>query len=153
MTKATEQDEARLERLLGYIKRTKTQKLYTGAMSSSQLMAFIDAAFALHFDSKSHTGMLIVIGGVVVYISSRKQKCVVSREAKTAFSFDGGSPIVFSQAGTHYNHGHKFLVHLSDKGNGAGPSQVGKTFGLFKTNKNAEALYWGYEQQPTHGVH
>ena len=76
VTKATEQGQAKLERLLGYLKRTKTQKLYIGAMSSSQLMAFIDAAFALHFDSKSHTGMLIVIGGVVVYISSRKQKCI-----------------------------------------------------------------------------
>jgi hypothetical protein len=46
-------------------------------MSSQQLLAFIDAAFALHFfDSKSHTGVIISIGGVVIYISSRKQKCI-----------------------------------------------------------------------------
>jgi len=76
VTRATEQDQAKLERLLGYLKRTKKQKLYIGGMSNRQLMAFIDAAFALHFDSKSHTGVLIVIGGVVVYISSRKQKCI-----------------------------------------------------------------------------
>lgn len=39
-------------------------------------MAFIDAAFALHFDSKSHTGVIFIIGGVVVYVASHKQKCM-----------------------------------------------------------------------------
>eukprot|EP00590_Aulacoseira_subarctica_P007934 CAMPEP_0172427188 /NCGR_PEP_ID=MMETSP1064-20121228/40977_1 /TAXON_ID=202472 /ORGANISM="Aulacoseira subarctica , Strain CCAP 1002/5" /LENGTH=176 /DNA_ID=CAMNT_0013171267 /DNA_START=105 /DNA_END=635 /DNA_ORIENTATION=- len=54
-----------------------TQKLYLHAITSRQLLAFIDAAFALHFfDSKSHTGVIITIGGVVIYISSRKQKCI-----------------------------------------------------------------------------
>ena len=45
-------------------------------MRNKQLKAWIDAAFALHFDSKSHTGVLFVIGGVVIYISSSKQKCI-----------------------------------------------------------------------------
>eukprot|EP00590_Aulacoseira_subarctica_P009802 CAMPEP_0172437550 /NCGR_PEP_ID=MMETSP1064-20121228/72318_1 /TAXON_ID=202472 /ORGANISM="Aulacoseira subarctica , Strain CCAP 1002/5" /LENGTH=551 /DNA_ID=CAMNT_0013186027 /DNA_START=121 /DNA_END=1777 /DNA_ORIENTATION=- len=76
VTKVTEEDQAKLERLLGFLKRTKTQKLYTGAMRNNQHKAWIDAAFALHFDSKSHTGVLFVIGGVVIYISSRKQKCI-----------------------------------------------------------------------------
>lgn len=77
VTKATEEDQAKLESLLGYLKRTMTRKLYLHAMSSRQLLAFIDAAFALHFfDSKSHTGVIITMGGVVIYISSRKQKCI-----------------------------------------------------------------------------
>jgi len=76
VTKATKQDQQKLERLLGFLRNTKTRKLYLRGMSSQQLMAFIDAAFALHFDSKSHTGVLFVIGGVVVYVSSRKQKCI-----------------------------------------------------------------------------
>ena len=41
-----------------------------------QVIAFMDAAFALHFDSKSHTGVMILVGGTVVYVSSRKQKCI-----------------------------------------------------------------------------
>ena len=76
MTKATKQDQSKLERLLGFLRNTKTKKLYLRGMSNRQLMAFIDAAFALHFDSKSHTGVLFVIGGVVIYVASRKQKCM-----------------------------------------------------------------------------
>jgi hypothetical protein len=76
VTKATKQDQSKLERLLGFLRNTKTKKLYLRGMSNRQLMAFIDAAFALHFDSKSHTGVLFVIGGVVIYVASRKQKCM-----------------------------------------------------------------------------
>ena len=39
-----------------------------------QIPAFIDAAFALHFDAKSHTGCVVTVGGAVVYVSSGKQK-------------------------------------------------------------------------------
>jgi hypothetical protein len=39
-------------------------------------ISIIDAAFALHHDSKSHSGDIILVGGVIVYASSRKQKCV-----------------------------------------------------------------------------
>ncbi len=68
---------SKLENLLGNLKQTMTQKLYLRAINSRQLLTFIDAAFALHFfDSKSHTGVIITIGGVVIYISSRKQKCI-----------------------------------------------------------------------------
>ena len=77
VTKATEEDHVKLETLLGFLKRTMTQKLYLNAITNRQLLAFIDAAFALHFfDSKSHTGVVITIGGVVIYVSSRKQKCI-----------------------------------------------------------------------------
>ena len=41
-----------------------------------QIRAFVDAAFALHFDAKSHTGTVVTIGGAVVYVSLRKQKCM-----------------------------------------------------------------------------
>jgi len=76
VTKAMEQDQTKLERLLGFLNHTKTKKLYIRAMNGRQLMAFFDAAFALHFDSKSHTGVLFVFGGIVIYVSYRKQKCI-----------------------------------------------------------------------------
>jgi hypothetical protein len=66
----------KLERLLGYLKMTKGRKLIIRADRTLQIRAFIDAAFALHDDSKSHTGVIITIGGAVVYVSSRKQKCI-----------------------------------------------------------------------------
>ena len=41
-----------------------------------QVIAFMDAAFALHFDSKLHSGVMVLVGGTVIYVSSRKQKCI-----------------------------------------------------------------------------
>jgi hypothetical protein len=40
------------------------------------VVAHVDAAYALHNDSKSHTGVVIYVGGTLVYIASRKQKCM-----------------------------------------------------------------------------
>lgn len=49
VTKATEEDQGKLESLLGYLKCTMTRKLYLHALSSRQPLAFINPAFALHF--------------------------------------------------------------------------------------------------------
>ena len=59
VTKATEEDQVKLEHLLGYFKNTLKKKLSIGGNASMQVIAFMDAAFALHFDSKSHTGVMI----------------------------------------------------------------------------------------------
>ena len=37
----------------------------------------MDAAFAIHSDSKSHTGVAVFVGGALVYAASRKQKCMM----------------------------------------------------------------------------
>ncbi len=39
-------------------------------------MTYIDAAFAAHDDSKSHSGMVVFIASILVYASSKKQGCV-----------------------------------------------------------------------------
>jgi hypothetical protein len=39
-------------------------------------MAYIDAAFATHEDSKSHSGVAVFITGVLVYSVLKKQACV-----------------------------------------------------------------------------
>jgi hypothetical protein len=40
-------------------------------------MAYVDAAYAIHDDSKSHSGMVLVyVGNAMVYTSSKKQKCM-----------------------------------------------------------------------------
>lgn len=41
-----------------------------------RLMAYIDAAFALHPDAKSHTGVAVFLGEALLFAASRKQKCV-----------------------------------------------------------------------------
>ena len=42
----------------------------------NRLVAYIDAAFAAHYDAKSHTGVALFLGNALVYAASRKQKCV-----------------------------------------------------------------------------
>jgi hypothetical protein len=39
-------------------------------------MAIVEAAYAIHNDTKSHTGMIIYIGDMLVYISLKKQNCM-----------------------------------------------------------------------------
>jgi hypothetical protein len=40
------------------------------------VISYFDAAFATHDDSKSHSGVTIFVAGMLVYASSKKQKCV-----------------------------------------------------------------------------
>ncbi len=41
-----------------------------------QVTAYMDASFASHYDSKSHTGVAVFIGGAMVFAASQKQKCI-----------------------------------------------------------------------------
>ena len=79
VTVATEQDQLKLERLLGYFKSTKSRKFYVRVCkpATMQVRMFVDAAFALHHDSKSHTGAVVTVSGAAVFVSSGKQKCTV----------------------------------------------------------------------------
>jgi hypothetical protein len=42
---------------------------------SSEVRAYVDAAYALHNDSKSHSGVALYVGETLVYLLSKKQKC------------------------------------------------------------------------------
>jgi hypothetical protein len=44
--------------------------------------AYIDAAFALHDDSKSYTGVVIMLDTSVIYVGLQKQKCVTKSPMK-----------------------------------------------------------------------
>jgi hypothetical protein len=37
---------------------------------------YVDAAYAIHNDSKSHSGVIVYVGQTPAYVSSRKQKCM-----------------------------------------------------------------------------
>jgi hypothetical protein len=73
---ATEEDAMKLARVLGYVKGTVGQVLNIRAAGEPNVRAYIDAAYALHTDSKSHTGVIIFVGHAIVYVSSKKQKCM-----------------------------------------------------------------------------
>ncbi len=74
---ATVEDEKKLVRVLGYLAGTVSRTLLLRATNTDcNIVAYIDAAYALHGDSKSHTGVVIYVGNTLVYVSSRKQKCM-----------------------------------------------------------------------------
>jgi hypothetical protein len=70
------EDRTKLDHLLGYLHGTRNQVLTINKPEDNQLVMYVDAAYALHDKGESHSGVVIAIGGVVVFISSKKQKCV-----------------------------------------------------------------------------
>jgi hypothetical protein len=46
------------------------------AAGERKITEYVDAAYAVYDDSKSHSQVVVYIGNTLVYISSKKQKCV-----------------------------------------------------------------------------
>jgi hypothetical protein len=70
-TKAAQEDKLKLQRLIGYLKQTNTRTLVLRPNNSLRLQVYIDAAFVLHEDAKSHAGVIVFANGVPVYVASR----------------------------------------------------------------------------------
>jgi hypothetical protein len=73
---ATVQDRDKLDRVLGYLKWTEDYVLVPQPYVERKITAYVDAAYALHSESKSHTGVVIYVGETLVYVSSKRQKCI-----------------------------------------------------------------------------
>ena len=56
VTCSTNEDWLKLKRLIRYLYGTKERKLTIGADDISMMYVFIDAAYAVHMNMKSHTG-------------------------------------------------------------------------------------------------
>jgi hypothetical protein len=69
------EDSKKLMQVLGYLKQTKRHTILLKPAKMAQVEAYIDASYAIHEDGKSHTGLIVMIGGVPVFSASRKQKC------------------------------------------------------------------------------
>jgi hypothetical protein len=72
----TVEDQAKLKRVLGYLQGTKEKVMILKPSGIFRCVAYIDASFSAHPDGKSHSGAVILVGGVAVYFGSRKQICV-----------------------------------------------------------------------------
>jgi hypothetical protein len=59
---ATTEDQAKLNRVLGYLKGTQDRVLLLRNQEKSEVRAYVDAAYALHNDSKSHSGVALYWG-------------------------------------------------------------------------------------------
>ena len=76
VSKATFQDQTKLKRLLEYLYGTYDLPLILGADDIQTMYTFVDAAFAVHDDMKSHTGGVITFGRGGIACKSAKQKVV-----------------------------------------------------------------------------
>jgi hypothetical protein len=70
----TVEDSKKLKRVLSYLNGTKNLSLNITIDSLLMLYAFIDASFAVHDDMKSHSGIVITMGGGALFVKSMKQK-------------------------------------------------------------------------------
>jgi hypothetical protein len=73
---ATCEDKKKLIRVLGYLRGTASRTLLLRAQREKKVTAYIDAAYAVQGDSKSHSGVVIYVGDMLAYVSSKKQKCM-----------------------------------------------------------------------------
>ena len=98
----TKGDEEKLRRLCSYVNNTIQLVLVFSPSEQMQVMAWIDASYAVHEDAKSHSGTVITAGlerGSPTFIRSRKQKLVSrsSTEAELIALHDGSPQVTWTR--------------------------------------------------------
>ncbi len=90
VAKSTKQDQSELRRVLEYLNGTIDDKYVLGALDMARMRSWVDAAFAVHPDMKSHTGGVILFGRGGLACKSGKQKLMTksSTEAETVGTSD-----------------------------------------------------------------
>ncbi len=71
---STEQDWTKLLRMLSFLKCTMEDVMVLSADDTQRLYWYVDAAFAVHHDMRSHSGAILSLGGGTVMSGSTKQK-------------------------------------------------------------------------------
>jgi hypothetical protein len=99
VTRATEEDETKLDRMIKYIASNCLQPLVLSASDPLSITAYVDASYGVHEDGKSHTGAVITLGGGAIYARSSKQKIVTksSTEAELVAITDSLGEIVWTR--------------------------------------------------------
>ena len=85
VTKCTKDDQVKLTRLMRYVRDTRDRGIVLRAGAAGiEVRVFIDAAYGVHADGKSHTGSCVVIGELgAVHCKSSKQQ-IVSKSSTEA---------------------------------------------------------------------
>ena len=73
---STVEDRSKLDRLLKYLNGTVDQVLVLQPTKDLSVKGYTYAAFESHDDGKSHTGLVVKVGGATVLCMSSKQKIV-----------------------------------------------------------------------------
>lgn len=83
VTNPNENDMKKLSRIFKYLNGSSDQVLTLGGNSDLVIKAHIDAAFGCHRDAKSHSGLVIKLGGSTIMCASSKQK-IMSKDSTEA---------------------------------------------------------------------
>ena len=82
----TTEDKKKLDRVMGYLRETKSMKMTMNCKGEMKIIAYIDAAFGTHHDGKSHTGCAIYLGSACIWtltmgIQPRSRECLHNSSA------------------------------------------------------------------------
>jgi predicted small secreted protein len=69
-------DWEKMGKLLGYLKGTEDFVMRLKPNALFRVVAYIDASFSAHPDGKSHSGIVVKVGGAPIFFGSKKQKCI-----------------------------------------------------------------------------
>jgi hypothetical protein len=99
VSKPTVEDWKKLDRLLMYLNGTRQLGIVLNASTGVQVIAHIDASFAVHDNMKSHTGCFITMGVGPVVASSKKQSLVTrsSTEAELVGLADSLPQVIWTR--------------------------------------------------------
>ena len=105
VTKCTKDDLVKLGRLMRYVRETRDREIVLRAGAAGiEVRVYIDAAYGVHADGKSHTGSCVVIGELgAVHCKSTKQQ-IVSKSSTEA------ELIALSDSANQALHTRKFLL-------------------------------------------
>ena len=97
--KPTEEDERKLDRILGYLKATAERITTLRIGDKLQLRAYVDASYAVYQDAKSVSGIVLMLGDAVIYVKSSKQKIVTrsSTESELVAISDSLSQVLWTR--------------------------------------------------------
>ena len=98
-TKSDVDDWKKLKRLISYLKDTIHLKLRLSCNKGTPIIKWwVDAAYAVHADMKSHSGAILSLGNGCVYSKSNKQKINTksSTEAELVAASDMSGQILWT---------------------------------------------------------
>jgi hypothetical protein len=72
--KPDEDDRSKLHRVLRYLNGTKDLGIVLEGGADTVIEAYIDASYGVHSDCRSHTGMVVTMGGAPIDTKSTKQR-------------------------------------------------------------------------------